>query len=52
MNDKSRVPVATRKREALFNLFNNLWMLDNRVFDFSSQTSSLFQITSAFSQEK
>jgi two-component system LytT family response regulator len=24
MNDKSRVPVATRKREALFNLFNNL----------------------------
>ncbi|MBU0473842.1 MAG: LytTR family DNA-binding domain-containing protein [Bacteroidetes bacterium] len=24
MNDKSRVPVSTRKREALFNLFNNL----------------------------
>jgi two-component system LytT family response regulator len=24
MNDKSRVPVATRKRDALFNLFNNL----------------------------
>ena len=24
MNDKSRVPVATRKRESLFKLFNNL----------------------------
>ena len=28
MNDNSRVPVATRKREALFNLFNNLWILE------------------------